>query len=362
MRQAGRYLPQYMAVRSKCTFLELCKTPELAAEVTIQPIDYLGADAAILFSDILTPVEPMGLKLDFVPGPVFETPVRSMADVQRLIIPDPEEGVPYVMETIRILRRAFEGRVPLIGFGGAPFTLACYMVEGKGSKDFAHIKKMMYAAPEVFAALMDKITEMDRLYLNAQVKAGAQAIQIFDTWGGIVSPSDYEKYVLPYTKKLIDGLDRSVPVIHFVKGAGTMLDLVKRQARRFECGWPRLACQPRPGARCPWLADRRAGESRSDRALCAACPYRARGQADPRRERRPPGAHFQPRPRHPAERATGECEVHGRVRASVVGPIENAPKYLRVHLAPQATGASHLGFLLGLTPGNMGDVKIVYGC
>src|SRR5512137_1623155 len=198
MRQAGRYLPQYMAVRSKCTFLELCKTPELAAEVTIQPIDYLGADAAILFSDILTPVEPMGLKLDFVPGPVFESPVRSMAAVEALRIPDPEEGVPYVMETIRILRRAFEGRVPLIGFGGAPFTLACYMVEGKGSKDFAHIKKMMYAAPDVYAALMDKITEMDRLYLNAQVKAGAQAIQIFDTWGGIVSPTDYEKYVLPY--------------------------------------------------------------------------------------------------------------------------------------------------------------------
>jgi uroporphyrinogen decarboxylase len=228
MRQAGRYLPQYMAVRSKCTFLELCKTPELAAEVTIQPIDYLGADAAILFSDILTPVEPMGLKLDFVPGPVFESPVRSMADVEALRIPDPEEGVPFVMETIRILRRAFEGRVPLIGFGGAPFTLACYMVEGKGSKDFAHIKRMMYAAPEVYAALMDKITEMDRLYLNAQVRAGAQAIQIFDTWGGIVSPSDYAKYVLPYTTKLIDGLDRSVPVIHFVKGAGTMLDLVRR--------------------------------------------------------------------------------------------------------------------------------------
>ena len=228
MRQAGRYLPQYMAVRSKCTFLELCKTPELAAEVTIQPIDYLGADAAILFSDILTPVEPMGLKLDFVPGPVFENPVRTMADVNALIIPDPEEGVPFVMETLRILRRAFEGRVPLIGFGGAPFTLACYMVEGKGSKDFAHIKKMMYAAPDVYAALMDKITEMDRLYLNAQVKAGAQAIQIFDTWGGIVSPTDYEKFVLPYTKKLIDGLDRSVPVIHFVKGAGTMLDLVNR--------------------------------------------------------------------------------------------------------------------------------------
>ncbi len=229
MRQAGRYLPQYMEVRRKVTFLELCKTPELAAEVTIQPIDYLGADAAILFSDILTPVEPMGLKLDFVPGPVFENPVRTQADVDALRIPVMEEDVPYVMETIRILRREFEGRVPLIGFGGAPFTLACYMVEGKGSKDFAQIKRMMYGAPDVYASLMEKVTEMDRQYLNAQIAAGAQAIQIFDTWGGIVSPVDYEKYVLPYTTKLINGLNRKdIPVIHFVKGAGTMLDIVKK--------------------------------------------------------------------------------------------------------------------------------------
>ncbi|MBW2476393.1 MAG: uroporphyrinogen decarboxylase [Deltaproteobacteria bacterium] len=228
MRQAGRYLPQYMAVRKKVTFLELCKTPELAAEVTIQPIDYLNADAAILFSDILTPVEPMGLKLDFIPGPVFENPVRSEADIDALRIPVMEEDVPYVLETIRILRREFEGRVPLIGFGGAPFTLACYMVEGKGSKDFAQIKRMMYGAPELFAKLMDKVTEMDCQYLNAQISAGAQAIQIFDTWGGIVSPLDYEQYILPYTRKLIDGLDRSVPIIHFVKGSGTMLDIVSK--------------------------------------------------------------------------------------------------------------------------------------
>jgi uroporphyrinogen decarboxylase len=217
-----------MAVRKKVTFLELCKTPELAAEVTIQPIDYLNADAAILFSDILTPVEPMGLKLDFVPGPVFENPVRTEADIDALRIPVMEEDVPYVLETIKILRREFEGRVPLIGFGGAPFTLACYMVEGKGSKDFAQIKRLMYGAPELYAKLMDKITEMDRQYLNAQIAAGAQTIQIFDTWGGIVTPLDYEKYILPYTKKLIDGLDRTVPIIHFVKGAGTMLDTVAK--------------------------------------------------------------------------------------------------------------------------------------
>ncbi len=228
MRQAGRYLPEYMAVRSKSTFLELCKTPELAAEVTIQPVNILGVDAAIMFSDILTPVEPMGMKLDFVPGPVFEKPVRSMADVVALRIPQMEQDVPYVLETIRILRRELEDKVPLIGFGGAPFTLACYMVEGKGSKDFAQIKKMMYTAPEIYAAIMEKITAMSEAYLNAQISAGAQAIQIFDTWGGILSPPDYEKYVLPYTTKLINALNRSeTPIIHFVKGAGTMLDIVR---------------------------------------------------------------------------------------------------------------------------------------
>ena len=229
MRQAGRYLPQYMAVRSKCTFLELCKTPELAAEVSIQPVDALGVDAAIMFSDILTPVEPMGMKLDFVPGPVFERPIRSMADVERLRIPQMEQDVPYVIETIKILRRELAGKVPLIGFGGAPFTLACYMVEGKGSKDFAQIKRMMYAAPDVYAALMEKITTMSMEYLNAQIKAGAQCIQIFDTWGGILSPADYERYVLPYTARLINGLNRmETPVIHFVKGCGAMLDTVKK--------------------------------------------------------------------------------------------------------------------------------------
>jgi uroporphyrinogen decarboxylase len=229
MRQAGRYLPEYMAVRSKCTFLELCKTPELAAEVSIQPVDILGVDAAIMFSDILTPVEPMGMKLDFVPGPVFESPIRSMADVEKLRIPQMEQDVPYVLETIKILRRELAGKVPLIGFGGAPFTLACYMVEGKGSKDFAQIKRMMYAAPDVYAALMEKITMMSIEYLNAQITAGAQCIQIFDTWGGILSPSDYERYVAPYTTQLINGLNRmETPVIHFVKGSGAMLDTVKK--------------------------------------------------------------------------------------------------------------------------------------
>jgi uroporphyrinogen decarboxylase len=229
MRQAGRYLPEYMRVRSKCTFLELCKSPELAAEVSLQPVEILKVDAAILFSDILTPVEPMGMKLDFVPGPLFEQPIRTMADVEALRIPQMEQDVPYVLETIKILRRELEGKVPLIGFGGAPFTLACYMVEGKGSKDWATMKRMMYTAPEVYHALMEKVTTMDMEYLNAQIKAGAQAIQIFDTWGGVLSPADYVRYVLPYTTKLINGLNRlETPVIHFVKGAGSMLGVVKQ--------------------------------------------------------------------------------------------------------------------------------------
>jgi len=228
MRQAGRYLPAYRRIRSTCSFLELCKTPELAAEVTIQQVDILGVDAAILFSDILIPLEPMGMRFDFVPGPLFEDPVRTIGDVESLRVPSMDEELPFVLETIRILRRELEGRVPLIGFGGAPFTLACYMVEGQGSKGFATVKRMMYSAPEVFAALMDKLATMLVAYLGAQIAAGVQAVQVFDTWGGILSPSDYERHVLPYTARVLSSLDAQVPVIHFVKGAGAMLELVRR--------------------------------------------------------------------------------------------------------------------------------------
>ncbi len=231
MRQAGRYLQCYKDVRAKGggTFLDLCKDPARAAEVTIQPIDILDADAAILFSDILTPVEPMGMALDFVPGPVFEKPIRTAADVDALIVPENmAEAVSYVPAIIKRLRIAFEGRVPLIGFGGAPFTLACYMVEGKGSKDFASLKQMMYSDFPLYDALMTKVTEMSRRYLNMQIEAGAQTIQIFDTWGGILAPHDYEKYILPYVQKLIASLNRKdVPIIYFVKNGGTMLDIVK---------------------------------------------------------------------------------------------------------------------------------------
>jgi uroporphyrinogen decarboxylase len=226
MRQAGRYMAEYRAVRAKHTFLEVCHRPEIACEVTLQPVDKLGVDAAILFSDIMIPLEGMGCKIDFAPGPVFEEPVRTAADVEQLRVCEPEEDVPFVMEAVQLIRRELGGKVPLIGFSGAPFTLAAYMVEGKGSRDFANLKQVMYAAPDVYRALMDKVAETVVRYLNAQIAAGAQAVQVFDTWGGILSPADYAEYVLPYSKRVMAGLDRSVPVIHFVKGAGLFFDLV----------------------------------------------------------------------------------------------------------------------------------------
>jgi uroporphyrinogen decarboxylase len=228
MRQAGRFLATYRALRKKANFLTMCKTPELAAEATMLPINELGVDAAILFSDILIPVEAMGMALDFTPAPIFADPIRSAKQIQALRIPDPEESVPYVLEAIRILRRELTGRVPLIGFSGAPFTLATYMVEGGGSKNFIEVNRLMYQEPDLFAALMDKITETDTRYLNAQIAAGAQAIQIFDTWGGILTPEDYATYALPYTKQVIDGLNRDgVPVIHYVGTGSALLPLIK---------------------------------------------------------------------------------------------------------------------------------------
>jgi uroporphyrinogen decarboxylase len=226
MRQAGRYMQEYRAVREKHSFLEVCHVPELACEVTLQPLDRLGVDAAILFSDIMIPLEGMGCRIDFDPGPVFAEPVRTEADVEQLRICDPEADVPFVLESVRLLRRELEGKVPLIGFSGAPFTLASYMVEGKGSRDFATFKRLLYSAPAVYAQLLDKVTDTVIAYLNAQIAAGVQAVQLFDTWGGILSPSDYAEYALPYSKRVIASLDRSVPIIHFVKGAGCFLERV----------------------------------------------------------------------------------------------------------------------------------------
>ena len=228
MRQAGRYLPEYHTVRSKYTFLEMCKTPEAAAEVSIQPVDILGVDAAILFSDILVPLEKMGAPLEFHEkrGPVFPQPVRDRAAVAKLVVPDPELELPYVLDTIRLLRRELANKVPLIGFSGAPFTLATYLVEGGSSRQFLLTKQMMYTDPELYAALLDKITACTTLYLKAQVAAGAQALQIFDSWVGVLSPYDFSLFALPYVQRIIRELKEggvTVPIIYFANNGATLL-------------------------------------------------------------------------------------------------------------------------------------------
>ncbi|MFN3480574.1 MAG: uroporphyrinogen decarboxylase [Thermodesulfovibrionales bacterium] len=229
MRQAGRYLPEYQAVRAEVDFLTLCKTPELAAKVTIQPIERLGVDAAILFSDILIPVEAMGMHLEFSDkkGPLLREPVRTKSALERLIIPDTEDSMPFVLETIRILRRKLN--VPLIGFSGAPFTLATYIIEGGGTKSFVNTKRMMFQNPALFDAIMEKLTLTVISYLTSQIKAGAQAVQIFDSWVGILSPEDYDEYVLPHIKKTISELKKEgVPVIYFVNECAGLLNSIKK--------------------------------------------------------------------------------------------------------------------------------------
>lgn len=231
MRQAGRYMPEYMEIRNKSDFLTMCKTPELAAEVTLQPVNRLGVDAAILFADILLPLEGMGIDLAFAKneGPLISNPVRNGEDVNNIRILEAEEATPYVMEAIRIIRKELDGRVPLIGFSGAPFTIASYIIEGGGSKEYKNCKKMMWQAPEIWDSLMEKISEVLLRYLKAQIKAGAQAVQMFDSWVGALSPEDYETYVLPYSTYVLQGLkNEGVPVIHFANNASTMLELVAK--------------------------------------------------------------------------------------------------------------------------------------
>jgi uroporphyrinogen decarboxylase len=229
MRQAGRYMPEYQAVRAEVDFLTLCKTPALAAKVTLQPVEKLGVDAAILFSDILIAVEAMGMNLEFSDkkGPVLIDPIRTKAGVERLVIPDTEDSMPFVLETIRILRSAL--KVPLIGFSGAPFTLATYMIEGGSSKNFLNTKRMMFQNPGLFSLLMDKITMTVISYLTAQIRAGAQAVQLFDTWAGVLAPGDYKEYVLPYVRKAVAELKKEgVPVIYFVNECSALLREIKK--------------------------------------------------------------------------------------------------------------------------------------
>jgi uroporphyrinogen decarboxylase len=226
MRQAGRYMPEYRAIRQKYSLLEIVQRPEVAAEVTLQPVRALGVDAAILFADILLPVQPMGLQLEFAQGegPVIANPVRTAADVARLRPLDAPTDLGHVMEAIRLLRRELPENVPLIGFAGAPFTLASYMIEGGASRSYVYAKSMMYAAPELWAQFMDKLAASLSDYLVAQIEAGAQAVQLFDSWVGALSPQDYARYVLPYSQQVLSAAAAaSVPVIHFGTGTATFL-------------------------------------------------------------------------------------------------------------------------------------------
>ncbi|MGZ3539322.1 MAG: uroporphyrinogen decarboxylase [Thermodesulfobacteriota bacterium] len=230
MRQAGRYMKEYRALRKKYSFLEMCKNPELATKVTLQPIEKFKLDAAIIFSDILIPLEPMGVEFEFAKGegPVFHHPLRQIKEVEKLRIFEPEEEISFLMKAIRIVRKELEGKIPLIGFSGAPFTLASYIVEGGHSKNYILTKSLMYENRPTWDALMEKLSEMLIRYLNAQIRAGVKALQIFDSWVGCLSPHDYREYVLPYSKKIIEGIDKSVPVIHFATSHSTLFGLMKR--------------------------------------------------------------------------------------------------------------------------------------
>ncbi|OGI48243.1 MAG: uroporphyrinogen decarboxylase [Candidatus Muproteobacteria bacterium RIFCSPHIGHO2_12_FULL_60_33] len=234
MRQAGRYLPEYRAVREQAgDFKTLCTTPELACEVTLQPLRRFPLDAAILFSDILTIPDAMGLELYFTEGegPQFRKPVRTAADVDALPVPDPEVELRYVMDAVRLVRRELNGKVPLIGFAGSPWTLATYMVEGGGSKDFGLVKRMMFDQPALMHRLLDVLADAVTAYLNAQVAAGAQALMLFDTWGGVLTPRDYRAFSLQYMERIVRGLTREhegrrVPVILFTKNGGQWLEVM----------------------------------------------------------------------------------------------------------------------------------------
>jgi uroporphyrinogen decarboxylase len=226
MRQAGRYMAEYRALREKHTLLEICKHPELAVEVTLQPLR-LGMDAAILFADILLLLEPMGASFEFAKGegPVIHEPVRDRAAIDRLRVFDAEEGLPHVLEAVRLLRKELDQKTPLIGFAGAPFTIASYVIEGGKSSDYRLTKQMMWSEPEAFSALMGKIAEVVRRYLRAQITAGAQAVQLFDSWVGSLSPADYREHVQPHVRMILQDVEQAgVPVIHFGTGTATLLE------------------------------------------------------------------------------------------------------------------------------------------
>ncbi len=229
MRQAGRYMAEYRAVRERVSFLELCRTPQLCAEVTLQPIDRLGVDAAILFSDILVVFDAMDVEVEFAPGPMLPAPVRTAADVERLRFGEPGEELSYVLDAVRACKVALDDRVPLIGFCGAPLTTISYLVEGKGSRDFEHTKRMLFAEPLLFGRLMESMTDLLARYLLAQIEAGADAVQIFDSWAAALTPRDYAEHVLPHLQHLVERVrGAGVPVILFARGNANLLSLIRQ--------------------------------------------------------------------------------------------------------------------------------------
>src|SRR5713226_9931205 len=229
MRQAGRYMEEYRKLRAQFNFLELCKRPDLAAEITVTPVERLGVDAAILFADILLLLEPMGIGLEYSKndGPVIHRPVRAASDVDRLKEVEPEKNLSFVLEAVRKCRRALADKVPLIGFSGAPFTLASYLIEGGGSRNYVHTKQFFYSDPGAWRTLMEKLARAVADYLNSQIAAGVQAVQLFDSWAGCLAPADYEKFVLPYTRATIQAIAPGVPVINFSTGTAGSLKLLR---------------------------------------------------------------------------------------------------------------------------------------
>ncbi|HEY8378350.1 MAG TPA: uroporphyrinogen decarboxylase [Nannocystis sp.] len=232
MRQAGRYLPEYRAVRARVSFEQLCRTPELCAEVTLQPVDRLDVDAAILFSDILVVFDALGVDVRFEPAPVIATPVRTHADLARLRWADPRDACRYVLDAVRACKAALADRVPLIGFCGAPFTTLSYLVEGTTSREFEHVKKLMFSEPGLFGQLMERLTDLLVAYLRAQVEAGADALQVFDSWAGALAPDDYREHVLPHTARLCAEVRdfappgrKRAPLILFTRGNANLLAL-----------------------------------------------------------------------------------------------------------------------------------------
>jgi uroporphyrinogen decarboxylase len=294
MRQAGRYLPEYRALRERYDFLTSCRTPELACEITLQPVRRLGVDAAILFSDILVPLPGMGVNVTFTPGPHLDTPVRSESAIRALRVPEPRESTGFVLDAIRLVRSELAPTVPLIGFAGAPFTMAAYLVEGGGSHAYAHLKSLLYGEPHLAGELLDTCTETVARYLSAQVEDGAQAAMLFDTWAGQLAPADIQTLIVPRVRRIADAVRaaakrRGQPAVPLIYYAGYAAGCAARCCPIEARSWDRGARQPR---------SRRS-------ARHAVCDSPAGGPSVGRGERTAwtgPGArtHLQPGPRHPS--------------------------------------------------------------